>query len=105
MKKTFLGPNMKTYIFDLDGVLIDSKHMMEQSWNLCKLEHELTQPFSEYFKYIGLPFRDILTNLGINENHDAIKHSYDKSSIELMEHCLEFYPDVEDTLKELKKEN
>ena len=75
---------MKTYIFDLDGVLIDSKHMMEQSWNLCKLEHELTQPFSEYFKYIGLPFRDILTNLGINENHDAIKHTYDKSSIELM---------------------
>ena len=72
MKKTFLGPNMKTYIFDLDGVLIDSKHMMEQSWNLCELEHELTQPFSEYFKYIGLPFRDILTNLGINENHDAI---------------------------------
>jgi len=105
VKKTFLGPNMKTYIFDLDGVLIDSKHMMEQSWDLCKLEHELTQPFSEYFKYIGLPFKDILTNLGINENHDAIKHSYDKTSIELMEHCLEFYPDVEDTLKELKKDN
>ena len=37
---------MKTYIFDLDGVLIDSAHMMEQAWNLCMLEHELEQPFS-----------------------------------------------------------
>ena len=94
---------MKTYIFDLDGVLIDSAHMMEQSWNICELEHKLTQPFSEYFKHIGMPFKDILKTIGIENNHDAIKHTYDKASIELMEYCLEFYPGVEDTLRELKK--
>ena len=93
----------KAYIFDLDGVLIDSKHMMEQSWNICELEHKLTQPFEEYFKHIGMPFRDILKVIGIEDNHDAIKHTYDKASIELMEYCLEFYPGVEDTLRELKK--
>ena len=69
---------MKTYIFDLDGVLIDSKHMMEQSWNLCKLEHELTQPFSEYFKYIGLPFRDILRN--IDKKHKSRKNTMNKNA-------------------------
>jgi len=93
----------KAYIFDLDGVLIDSKHMMEQSWNICELEHKLTQSFEEYFRHIGMPFRDILKVIGIDDNHDAIKHTYDKASIELMEYCLEFYPGVEDTLRELKK--
>ena len=93
---------MKTYIFDLDGVLIDSAHMMEQSWNTCMLEHELTQPFSEYFKHIGKPFRDIMKELNV-ENVEAVKHTYDKTSLELMEYCLEFYDGVEDTLKEIKK--
>tara|TARA_Y100000996_G_C22527721_1_gene645159 strand:+ start:1039 stop:1632 length:594 start_codon:yes stop_codon:yes gene_type:complete len=93
---------MKTYIFDLDGVLIDSAHMMEQSWNTCMLEHELTQPFSEYFKHIGKPFRDIMKELNV-ENVEAVKYTYDKASLELMEYCLEFYDGVEDTLKEIKK--
>ena len=95
---------MKTYIFDLDGVLIDSAHMMEQAWNICELEHKLTQPFSEYFKHIGKPFRDIMKELDIDEV-ESVKHTYDKASLELMEYCLEFYDDVEDTLKELKKNN
>jgi len=95
----------KAYIFDLDGVLIDSKHMMKQAWQICELEHKLTQSFDEYFKCIGMPFKDILKTIGIEDNHDAIKHTYDKASIELMEHCLEFYDDVEDTLKELKKKH
>ena len=95
----------KAYIFDLDGVLIDSKHMMQQAWQVCELEYELTQTFDEYFKCIGMPFKDILKTIGIEDNHDAIKHTYDKTSIELMEYCLEFYDDVEDTLKELKKKH
>ena len=52
--------------------------MMEQSWNICELEHKLTQSFEEYFKHIGMPFRDILKVIGIEDNHDAIKHTYDK---------------------------
>ena len=94
----------KAYIFDLDGVLIDSKHMMKQAWHQCELEHELTQSFDEYFKCIGMPFKDILKTIGIEDNHEAIKHTYDKASVELMEYCLEFYPGVEETLKELKKD-
>ena len=95
----------KAYIFDLDGVLIDSEHMMRQAWQICELEHKLTQTFDEYFKCIGMPFKDILKTIGIEDNHDAIKHTYDKASIELMEYSLKFYDDVEDTLKELKKKH
>ena len=78
--------------------------MMEQAWNLCMLEHELEQPFSEYFKHIGKPFRDIMRELDV-EDVEAVKHTYDKASIELMEHCLEFYDDVETVLGYLKQEN
>lgn len=95
---------MTTLIFDLDGVIIDSEHMMNQAWNICELEHKLEQPFSEYFKHIGKPFRDIMKELNIKDV-EAVKHTYDKASIELMEHCLKFYPDVEDTLKKLKKKH
>ena len=66
----------KAYIFDLDGVLIDSKHMMSQAWQMCELEHKLEQPFSEYFKHIGMPFKDILKTIGIKDNHDKIKYTY-----------------------------
>tara|TARA_B100000900_G_scaffold327405_1_gene287525 strand:- start:641 stop:1234 length:594 start_codon:yes stop_codon:yes gene_type:complete len=95
---------MTTLIFDLDGVIIDSEHMMNQAWNICELEHKLEQPFSEYFKHIGKPFRDIMKELNIKDV-EAVKHTYDKASIELMEHCLKFYPNVEDTLKKLKKKH
>ena len=93
---------MKAYIFDLDGVLIDSKKMMSHAWTICQLEHNLDQPFSEYFKHIGKPFRDIMKELKV-ENPDAVKNTYDKASMQLMDEFLVFYPGVEDTLKKLKK--
>ena len=93
---------MKAYIFDLDGVLIDSKKMMSHAWTKCQLEHNLDQPFSEYFKHIGKPFRDIMKELGII-NSDAVKNTYDKASMQLMDEFLVFYPGVEDTLNKLKK--
>ena len=93
---------MKAYIFDLDGVLIDSKKMMSHAWTKCQLEHNLDQPFSEYFKHIGKPFRDIMKELGI-KNSDAVKNTYDKASMQLMDEFLVFYPGVEDTLNKLKK--
>mgnify|MGYP000400629060 CR=1 FL=1 len=54
---------MKTlYIFDLDGVLIDSKENMEKSFNSLNTGRD----FKDYFKLIGKPFKDILTEIGIS---------------------------------------
>ena len=44
----------KAVIFDLDGVLIDSKNMF-LAWSQVK-KIGIKKPFKEYFKYIGLPF-------------------------------------------------
>lgn len=72
-------------VFDLDGVLINSKDNMRESWESVQKTHKVTVSFNDYFKHIGKPFHNILTDLGIDESHDKIKLTYDlksKSSID-----------------------
>ena len=54
----------KLYMFDLDGVLIDSKKNMNMSWDIVKLEHKVEPTFEDYFKHVGKPFKTILTDIG-----------------------------------------
>ena len=70
----------KLYAFDLDGVIIDSLPNMEISWGVVKLNHNIEIPFSEYAKHIGKPFFDILDELGIKEDQQKIKNTYDEAS-------------------------
>ena len=49
----------KLYMFDLDGVLIDSKKNMNMSWDIVKLEHKVEPTFEDYFKHVGKPFKTI----------------------------------------------
>jgi len=60
-------------VFDLDGVLIDSRRNMLFSWKKVKKNFCLRQDFSEYRKYIGLPFDVILKKIGIHYNNFLIK--------------------------------
>jgi beta-phosphoglucomutase-like phosphatase (HAD superfamily) len=50
-------------IFDLDGVLFDSKKNMEISWNFVKKKYQLKIKFESYFQNIGMPFLNILKKL------------------------------------------
>ena len=60
-------------LFDLDGVIIDSRDNMELSWTAVRAETGVTVPFADYFGLIGRPFREILSMLGIEDGHDAIE--------------------------------
>ena len=53
MKKNL---KFKFFIFDLDGVLFDSKKNMKKSWNSVKKKHKINCSFESYFNKIGLPF-------------------------------------------------
>ena len=54
------------FIFDLDGVLLNSIENMNFSWNqTTRKKFNILTKFSSYKKYIGIPFTKILTNLGI----------------------------------------
>ena len=94
----------KLIIFDLDGVLIDSKLNMNLAWNSVRKKYNLTYSFQKYFYHVGKPFEKILENLGILENHLNIKREYEKSSIKNF-NKIKLYKGVKKTLKFLKEEN
>ena len=91
----------KLFVFDLDGVLIDSLSNMEMSWNCVQKTHKIEIPFSEYKKQIGKPFFDILTELGITKNQKNIKKTYDEASNMGLDE-VKLYPNTIETLKKIK---
>ena len=92
----------KLIIFDLDGVLIDSKINMSFAWNSVKKKFNLRPSFKKYFKYVGKPFEQILKNLNIFSNYYQISKEYNKISINNFDK-IKLYKGVKETLKHLKK--
>ena len=71
--------NISCILFDFDGVLIDSLPAMEKAWNSVQKKYNISNNFSEYKKYIGLPFPKILEELKINPSlYEDIKNHYAK---------------------------
>ena len=66
-------------IFDLDGVIFDSKKNMEFAWNKTSQKFKLNKTFDLYFRNIGLPFEKILKNLKIRPNK-KIENFFKKNS-------------------------
>ena len=91
----------KLYIFDLDGVLIDSKRNMEASWNRWKITHGLDPSFADYFEHIGKQFEAILYAIGIEDNHKEIYDPYGGASLDNQD-LITIYPGVIETLRKLK---
>ena len=74
----------KLIIFDLDGVLIDSKMNMDFAWRHVSKKNKVQTPFKNYFQFIGLPFKKILFKLKINpkeNNYEKITKDFQKASI------------------------
>ena len=55
----------KLIIFDLDGVIFDSKKNMKLAWNKTSKKFNLNVKFEKYFEKIGMPFLNILKTLNI----------------------------------------
>ena len=66
----------KLIIFDLDGVLMNSLSNMKIALKSTSKALNLKLDFSEYKKYLGLPFEDIMQKIGVNKNIDIIKKKY-----------------------------
>jgi HAD superfamily hydrolase (TIGR01549 family) len=87
-------------LFDLDGVLLDSKDNMRKSWAHVLERTNLKIPFEDYFSRIGRPFRDIMIDLGVSYDLEKIEKIYMTASFDFLEEAL-FFPNVEDTLNQL----
>ena len=88
-------------LFDLDGVIIDSKDNMKYSWQSVNESFNLKIHFDEYFKYIGIPFRDILFKLQITENQSDIEKHYKEKSLHY-KNSIKFYTGIIEALTYLK---
>ena len=66
----------KLVLFDLDGVLFDTKKNMKYAWDLTSKRFDLNVPFKNYYQFIGRPFRDILRLLKIKKNFSSIEKSF-----------------------------
>ena len=87
----------KLIVFDLDGVLIDSKSNMNAAWIAVMEKHNIQVTFEEYFQLIGRPFVDILSSLGIDGDHLKIADTYSQYSLENSS-LIELFPGVQTTL-------
>jgi phosphoglycolate phosphatase len=94
----------KHFIFDLDGVLFDSIYNMQLSWNIVNKKFNLNVPFSQYKKYIGLPFYSILNKLKIKNNQKLISKEYFHQSKKNISK-IKIFSGVKKTLKRLKQNN
>ena len=92
--------NKKLVLFDLDGVLLDSKVNMELSWAVVCEKYGLNIRFEDYFSKIGRPFKDILNILDIKEQQGDIEETFNEASTQLI-HKVSFYNGVDFVLRQL----
>jgi HAD superfamily hydrolase (TIGR01549 family) len=89
-------------LFDLDGVLIDSRSNMEAAWREVNAECGYGVPFDRYFAHIGLPFRDILRALGLRARLAEAEAIYARASIANFERIV-VYPGIVEALATLRR--
>ena len=94
----------KLILFDLDGVLLNSKRNMELSWGAVCERHDVNVEFEDYFAHIGRPFKDILDILNINADQADIEKTFNDVSTQLINQ-IELYEGVESILGQLANNN
>ncbi|MEU8526828.1 HAD family hydrolase [Streptomyces sp. NPDC048629] len=80
---------LKALLLDLDGVLLDTRPVMESAWQQVRKEHGLDVPFEEYERHLGRPFGDIMERLGFDES-ERLHRTYDEASIAAAQGAREF---------------
>jgi phosphoglycolate phosphatase len=88
-------------LFDLDGVLLDSRENMRRSWQKVSEQFGITVSFEQYFNEIGRPFPAIMERLGLSEHAAAIEAVFRVASMDNLD-VLRFYPRVPGTLRQLE---
>lgn len=88
------------FSFDLDGTLIDSLMLMETAWGEVNKRTGIAIPFLNYKRFIGLPFEQILVNLGIVEGVSEIKKIYFDTTASLVQE-IKLFDGAADLLERL----
>lgn len=99
--------NYKTYLFDLDGTLLDTNELIYQSFvNTCRIYTGLELTRSEVNRHIGIPLQDQLAlYLGFktDEEMDEIVKKHQEFQKNIYKETLKAFPGVVEGLKELEQ--
>lgn len=95
--------NIQHICFDFDGVLIDSIQIMRIAWQRVRKDFKLEIEFEKYAERIGLPFDDILDQIGVPKRlHEDVKAAYDCESLKHLDN-IALFDGVIESLQRLKK--
>jgi phosphoglycolate phosphatase len=89
-------------LFDLDGVLLDSRENMRRAWQKVREEFRTDVSFERYFGEIGRPFSAIMERIGLGDRAAAMEATFRVASMDNLD-VLRFYPGVAETLRSLLK--
>lgn len=70
----------RALLLDLDGVLLDTRPVMQKAWRKVQEAHGITLPFTDYERHLGREFGDIMQRLGIADI-DAVRQTYETESV------------------------
>jgi HAD superfamily hydrolase (TIGR01549 family) len=94
-----------TALFDMDGVLVDSRVVMELAWLTVCRAHNLDVPFHLYLEHVGKPFETILEAIAVpSTSYASIKATYGYIAASNSTN-ITTYPGVQSVLKILKHKN
>lgn len=87
-------------LFDLDGVLVDSRDVMQEAWATVQRDLGVTVPFAAYFREIGRPFADIMERLGLADRREEIERVYRATALRAAP-TVPAFPGIEAALEQL----
>ncbi|VAX23714.1 hypothetical protein MNBD_NITROSPINAE02-1767 [hydrothermal vent metagenome] len=94
--------NKRLVLFDLDGVIVDSRKNMEVSWSAVRATYDIDIEFESYFRHIGRPFLDIMEKLGLEKDGENIHRIYNVVSSSRLD-LIEEFPGISEVIRELRK--
>lgn len=102
MDQSILKESKSVVLFDLDGVILDSRSNMDIAWQAVRERLDVSVTFDDYFANIGLPFAEIMKNLALSELMPEIENIFRVTSARHLDETP-FYPGVEASLLQLVK--
>ncbi|MFE2709153.1 HAD-IA family hydrolase [Streptomyces mirabilis] len=66
-------------LLDLDGVLVNTRPVMQEAWRAVQQTHGIDLPFEKYEQHLGRPFNDIMERLELADA-DRIHQTYAEAS-------------------------